>query len=59
MQLQYIVVGAIVLLAAAALIWKFCRKVRGQDGCDCSADKASSCPARKPCAIEKQKKGLV
>ncbi len=58
MWLQYIVVGAIVLLAAAAVVWKFCRKIKGQDGCDCSAGK-SSCPASKPCAMEKQEDSLV
>jgi hypothetical protein len=58
MQLQYIVVGAIVLLAAAVVVWKLCRKVKGRGGCDCSTGK-SSCPANRPCAIEKQEDRLV
>jgi hypothetical protein len=50
MWLQYIV--------AAVVVWKFCRRVKGKDGCDCSAGK-SSCPANKPCAIERQEDRLL
>ena len=53
MWLQYIVVGAIVLLAAAAVVWKLCRKVTGKDRCDCSTGR-SSCSASRPCAMERQ-----